>query len=100
VSRRVVEQCLASLWDAVEREVGPDRFRKEFAQWRVGDLGQGTDHAWAQTNDDARPRCDLPNLTIEINSHELSLNVVGDFDEQAGHVERWLVGASLSARLD
>jgi hypothetical protein len=46
------------------------------------------------------PHLDLPDLTIEIDSHELSLNVVGVFDEQAGHVERWLVATSGGALAD
>jgi hypothetical protein len=52
-------------------------------------LGKGDDHAWAQTDDGAG--FDLLNLTVEMNSRELNLNVIGVFDTQAGHVERWLV---------
>jgi hypothetical protein len=69
-----------------------------FGHVRTGNLGEGAAHAWAQTNADAN--FDLPNLTIEINFHELSPNVVGVFDEQAGHVERWLVVTSGGALAD
>lgn len=98
--RSKITELLGSLWGAVAQKVGPDRFREVFGEYRVGNLGEGDNYAWAQTNDDARPRFDLPNLTIEIDKDELSLNVVGVFHKQAGHVYRWLVatgGRALAA---
>jgi hypothetical protein len=96
--RSEIRARLGSIWGAVESEVGPDRFGKVFGQVRVGNFGQGADHAWAQTNGDAG--FDLPNLTIEMDLHELNLNVVGVFDTQAGHVERWLVATGGRALAD
>jgi hypothetical protein len=89
---------LSSIWSAVELEVGPDRFREVLGHVRVGNLGEGAAHAWAQTNADAT--ADLPNLTIALNSNELNINIVGVFDRQAGHVERWLVATGGRALAD
>lgn len=96
--RSEIRARLGSIWSAVELEVGPGRFREVFGHVRVGNLGEGAAHAWAQTNADAN--FDLPNLTIEMNSHELNMNVVGVFDRQAGHVERWLIATSGRALAD
>jgi hypothetical protein len=96
--RPEIRTRLGSIWSAVESEVGPDRFSKVFGEVRVGNLGESADHAWAQTNVEAGS--DLPNLTIEINPHELNLNIVGVFDIQAGHVERWLVATGGRALAD
>lgn len=89
---------LDSIWRKVEEEIGPGDFR-ELGTIRVGNLGEGTPQAWAQTNADAGSH--LPNLTIQVHSKELNLNVVGGFDRQAECVERWLLaggGAALAQR--
>jgi hypothetical protein len=89
---------LASIWSKVKEELGLDFFRDVLGEVHVGNLGEGADGAWAQTNADAGSH--VPNLTIELDANELNLNVVGGFDRQAECVERWLLaggGAGLAA---
>ena len=82
---------LGSIWSRVEEEVGSDHFRAVLGEVRVGNLGEGADHAWAQSNGDQS--FDLPNLTIEMYSSELSLDVVGGFDRQAKCLVDWLLNS-------
>lgn len=84
-----IRRRLGSIWSKVESELGPARFRTVLGEVRVGNLREGGDHAWAQSNADSS--FDLPNLTIEMYPNELTLCIVGGFDRQAGCVERWLL---------
>jgi hypothetical protein len=89
---------LGSIWSKVKAELAPADF-SALGEIHVGNLGEGADHAWAQTN--AEAGSSVPNLTIELDSNELNLNVVGGFNQSAECVERWLLageGAGLAGR--
>ena len=86
---------LGSIWSRVEEELGAVNFRAVLGEVRVGNLSEGAGHAWAQSNGEAS--FDLPNLTIEMDSSELNLNVVGGFDRQAECLESWLLNSETSS---
>jgi hypothetical protein len=67
-----IKARLESIWSKVEEELGPDVFRSILGEVHVGNLGEGANHAWAQTNVDAGFH--VPNLTIEMAKNELHLN--------------------------
>jgi hypothetical protein len=80
---------LRSIWSRVEEKIGSNRFREVLGEVRVGNLGEGANHAWAQSN--AEEGCNLPNLTIEMDKDELHLNIVGGYDRQAECLKEWLL---------
>jgi len=79
---------LLDVWNEVRNRIGPERFDPVLEETRAGKFGRRAAAAWTQTNGDHEG--DLVNLTLEVESEELSLNVVGWFDPQLEKVERWL----------
>lgn len=72
----------------MRNRIGRERFDPVLEETRAGKFGRRAAAAWTQTNGDHEG--DLVNLTLEVESEELSLNVVGWFDPQLEKVERWL----------
>jgi hypothetical protein len=79
---------LASIWERIKEQIGPERFARTLGEIYVGNLGSKADHGWAQTHAD--DGSGLPNLTIEVNSDEAMVNLVGWFDWQLAKTRQML----------
>jgi hypothetical protein len=79
---------LAQLWDEVRSQTGAEQFDRVLGSTRAGKLASRSDGAWVQTNGEKDHS--FVNMTLEIDAAELSLNVIGWFDDQLGAMERWL----------
>ena len=82
-----VTSWLMEMWEEVRSRIGVDRFDPVLGQVRPGRVGR-RGAVWTQTNGDHEG--DLVNLTLEVDTEELSLNLVGWFDPQLDKVQRWL----------
>jgi hypothetical protein len=87
--RALIPSQLTSLWQEVRESIGPGRFDPILGEIRPGKrFGRDSKTAWAQTN--AEKPEDFVNLTLELEATELSLNLVGGYNEQFKKVEPWL----------
>jgi hypothetical protein len=86
-------RMLEELWGEVAQQIGVERFKNDLGTVRHGKRFNKTyDHAWAQTH--AQKSENTANLTLEISAEELSLNLVGFYDEQFEKVRDWIRGRS------
>jgi hypothetical protein len=83
-----VKAQLAALWEAVLASM-PEKDAARLGAIHVGQLGLSDDHAWAQTNHGEE---DKINLTLELSTRGLQLNLVGWQVDCAQRVQRWLEG--------
>ncbi len=80
---------LEELWGEVRQEIGPERFQKALGTVRHGKrFNKNYDHAWAQTH--AEKSESTANLTLELSAEELTLNLVGFYEDQFGKVRDWI----------
>jgi hypothetical protein len=86
-----VKAQLASLWREVYALL-PTPARRSLGEVHVGQLGP-TDHAWAQTHKKERK----VNLTLEISSESLQLNLVAWLERPAQRMLEWLRSADARA---
>ncbi|HEY5710073.1 MAG TPA: hypothetical protein VIS51_11850 [Solirubrobacterales bacterium] len=84
-------RMLEELWGEVAQEIGVERFKGALGTVRHGKRFNKTyDHAWAQTHGEKTEN--TANLTLEISAGELSLNLVGFYNEQFEKVRDWIRG--------
>jgi hypothetical protein len=84
-------RTLEELWNEVAEEIGVERFKEDLGTVRHGRRFNKTyDHAWAQTHGEKSEN--TANLTLEISAEELSLNLVGFYNEQFEKVRDWIRG--------
>lgn len=82
-------RTLEELWGEVAKEIGAERFQGALGTVRHGKRFNKTyDHAWAQTH--AEKSENTANLTLELSAKELSLNLVGFYNEQFEKVRDWI----------
>jgi hypothetical protein len=79
-----VKAQLGALWDQVYARL-PVKGRDALGDVHVGQLGLA-DHAWAQTHKEQR----VVNLTLEVSSKELQLNLVAWLERPAQQMLNWL----------
>jgi hypothetical protein len=85
----IIPSQLTNLWQEVRQSIGPGRFDPVLGEIRSGKkFGRNSRTAWAQTN--AEKPEDFVNLTLELEAAELSLNLVGGYNEQFKKVKPWL----------
>ena len=92
--RPIVKNRLAGLGEKVFALL-TDSEREAIGEVHVGQIGEGADHAWLDT----QHRQDVVNLTIELYEHELQVNLVGWRRDQARQFERWLLSDDALLRL-
>jgi hypothetical protein len=88
-SRRVeIRGQLLQIWEEVRSRIGAESFDPVLGTVTLGRRSSRIDGAWVRTNGEHDHN--FVNMTIEIDPDELSLNVVGWYDNQLEKAEAWL----------
>lgn len=90
LERDDVQEALVALWGAIRSQLS-DPDSKLLGQIYAGLIEVGDGGAWAQTNRDDENQ-DVVNLTLELTSRDLQLNMVGGTTPQREQLEKWLKG--------
>jgi hypothetical protein len=83
-----IRDQLLQIWEEVRSRIGPESFDPVLGTVALGRRSSRIDGAWVRTNGERDHN--FVNMTIELDPEELSLNVVGWYDNQLGKVEAWL----------
>lgn len=83
-----IKDQLLQLWEEVRSHIGREDFDPVLGTLWAGKRSSRVDGAWVQTNRERNHN--FVNMTLELDPGELSLNVVGWFDNQLRKVEAWL----------
>lgn len=84
-AKAVLKNRVAALGERVANLMS-NAERERLGDMHVGQMGERTDHVWLDT----QHGLGVANLTVELHSKDMQVNLVGWSTEQANRFERWL----------